>query len=126
MVKQMTEDRRAGIRAKRILSIQYRLQKTKSKLRDKNWYLSTTQDMSYSGLAFLSEHAYTPGDVLELKVVMSGVLDIYSGLAKVVRTERNASAAYYLVAVKFVNGKTRKAKSYTSGKNRIARVARKK
>ena len=124
MVKQSAAERRNGIRAKRVLSIQYRL-KPKGR-QNKEWYLSTTQDMSISGLSFLSEHSFAPGDVLELKVVMSGILDIYNGLAKIVRTERKKTAAYYLVGVKFLGmrSKPRRAKSYTSPrrKNRLAKA----
>ena len=128
MVKQTLEERRNGIRAKRILSIQYRLVKSKIKNKNGDWHLSTTEDMSVSGLSFLSEHAFTPGDILEVQVVMSGVLDIYNGLARVVRTDRKKTAAYYLVGVKFVLGKSRSAKSYTSvtAKNRLAKFAKKK
>ncbi len=117
MVKQAVEERRHGIRAKRILSIQYRLAKHKG-AKNHEWFLSTTQDMSVSGLSFLSEHAFRPGDMLEVKVVMSGVLDIYNGFAKVVRTERKKTAAYYLVGVKFsgFKPKPRRAKSYASGR----------
>ena len=125
MVKQVIEERRHGIRAKRVLSIQYRLLKPKSNHKDKEWYISTTQDMSISGLSFLSEHSFIPGDVIELKVVMSGILDIYNGLAKVVRTERKKTAAYYLVGVKFLGmkAKPRRAKSYTSSrKNRLTKA----
>ncbi|OGX27605.1 MAG: hypothetical protein A2787_02650 [Omnitrophica WOR_2 bacterium RIFCSPHIGHO2_01_FULL_48_9] len=128
MVKQSVEERRNGIRAKRILSIQYRLVK-KSKNKDNNWRLSTTEDMSVTGLAFLSEQAFTPGDILEVQVVMSGVLDIYNGLAKVVRTDRKREAAYYLVGVKFTGSKTksRNAKSYNSAQtNRLKRLSGKK
>ena len=125
MVKQVIEERRHGIRAKRVLSIQYRLLKPKSNHKDKEWYISTTQDMSISGLSFLSEHSFIPGDVIELKVVMSGIFDIYNGLAKVVRTDRKKTAAYYLVGVKFLGmkAKPRRAKSYTSSrKNRLTKA----
>lgn len=124
MVRQSVEERRNGIRAKRVLSIQYRLSKTKTKNRDFSWYLSTTQDMSISGLSFLSEKPFSQNDVLELKVVMSGVLDIFSGSAKIVRCERNVGAAYYLVGVKFVASNA--ARSSTSGRNRISARFKKK
>ncbi len=129
MVKQSIEERRSGIRAKRILSIQYRLVKSKAKNRDSSWQLSTTEDMSISGLAFLSAQSFTPGDILEVQVVMSGVLDIYTGLARVVRTERKQTAAYYLVGVKFLGtkAKLRSAKSYAPRQiNRVKRLEVKK
>lgn len=104
MVKQAVTERRDSIRAKRILSIQYRLAKSKLKS-EKIWHLSTTADMSASGLSFLSEIPFQLKDVLEIHVVMSGVLDIVKGFAEVVRVERKVSAAYYLIAVQFVNYK---------------------
>ena len=122
MVRQSIAERRNGIRAKRILSIQYRLSKTKTKNRDFAWYLSTTQDMSISGLSFLSERPYSPDDILELKVVMSGVLDIFNGSAKVVRCTRNAGAAYYFVGVKFIASKA----NGGSSRNRISSRFKKK
>ena len=36
---------------------------------------------------------------------MSGVLDIFKGYGKVVRVERKESAAFYLIAVKFIENK---------------------
>jgi hypothetical protein len=106
MVKQsIVEERRQAVRAKRILSIQFRLAKSKIKESDKSWHLSTTYDMSVLGLSFLSEVAYHVDDTLELHVVMSGVLDIFKGYGKVVRMERKESAAFYLIAVKFIENK---------------------
>ncbi len=125
MVKQSVAERRNGIRAKRVMSIQYRLIKTKTKNREQNWYLSTTQDMSISGLSFLSEKSFSTDDVLELKVVMSGVLDIFNGTAKVVRCERNPGAAYCFVGVKFIASNAA-ARSSSSGRNRISARFKKK
>ncbi|OGX05853.1 MAG: hypothetical protein A2Z88_01120 [Omnitrophica WOR_2 bacterium GWA2_47_8] len=130
MVNRVAEDRRQAVRAKRILSIQYRLVESKHRKPEKDWHLSTTQDMSVLGLSFLSDAAYAIGDCIELKVIMSGVLDIYNGLAKVVRAERKKGAAYYLMGVKFVSDKakprTRKAKAYTAGtRNRLYKVSKK-
>ncbi len=124
MLKQSLDERRYGMRAKRILSIQYRLHKTKAGNNDRNWYLSTTQDMSVSGVGFLSEKSFIQGDIIELQIIMSGVLEIYSGLAKIVRVERKKSAAFYLIGAKFLGPKVkpRKAKSYTTiSRNRLHR-----
>ena len=123
MVKQSVAERRQAVRAKRVLSIQYRLEKSRFKTTDKEWHLSTTQDMSIAGLSFLSDTAYNPGDILEVKVIMSGILDIYSGLVKVVRVERKKGAAFYFIGVKFSDSKlkNRKAKSFSSGSNRLAK-----
>jgi hypothetical protein len=129
MVKQNPKERRQHLRAKRILSIQYRLVKGRGRQAERTWRLSTTQDMSVFGLAFLSEVSYVMGDVLEIKVVMSGILDIYSGLAKVVRIESKKTAAYDLVAVRLMGSKarTRHARNYTKpNKNRIIKISNKK
>jgi hypothetical protein len=123
MVKQSVEERRQAIRAKRILSIQYRLAKSKNKESDKTWHLSTTYDMSVLGLSFLSEVPYYAGDSLELHVVMSGVLDIFKGSGRVVRVERKENAAFYLIAVKFVeNTVVTDRKRQTSVANRLRKV----
>ncbi|MFA5087521.1 MAG: PilZ domain-containing protein [Candidatus Omnitrophota bacterium] len=113
MVRQVIQERRQGVRAKRVLGIQYRLVKSRSG-QEKNWHLSTTVDMSFVGVSFLSDAAYHPGDVLELRMVMSGVLDIYNGFAQVVRTEKKKQTCCYLVGVKFIERKSRsrKAKTY--------------
>jgi len=111
MTKQTTEERRFWVRAKRVLSIQYRLVKSRRKSADKAWHLSTTQDMSYGGLSFYTDQEFKKEEVLELHVVMSGILDIFNGLGKVVRVERKATGSYFLTAVKFVEQK-RQAKSY--------------
>jgi c-di-GMP-binding flagellar brake protein YcgR len=128
MVKQSSvEERRQAIRAKRILSIQFRLAKSKFKESDKSWHLSTTYDMSVLGLSFLSEVSFGVEDTLELHVVMSGVLDIFKGYGKVVRVERKESAAFYLVAVKFIENKAlTQRKSSSPVGNRIRKVTKSK
>ena len=103
MVKQNIEDRRVGIRAKRVLSIQFRLVKSKRKILDKNWYLSTTYDMSVGGIAFYTNQEYQPGDILEVRVTMSGILDVLKGLVKVRRVERKKMGAFFLVAVQMLD-----------------------
>lgn len=103
MVKQDVKERRHFVRAKRILSIQFRIKKSSRKNYDKSWGLSTTQDMSLSGLSFYTDREYAPGDILYLHVVMSGVLDIYKGYGKVVRSDRKKSGVCYLVAVEYAD-----------------------
>lgn len=123
MVKQSVEERRQAIRAKRILSIQYRLSKSKVKDSDKSWHLSTTYDMSVLGLSFLSEVPFYVNDLLELHVVMSGVLDIFKGVGKVVRVERKENAAFYMIAVKFTENKVvTERRRNTSVANRFRKV----
>ena len=102
MVKQAFEDRRNAIRAQRILSIQYRVVKTKTRNTDKRWHLSTTHDMSATGLSFLSDIEYRMDDVLELHVVMSGVLDVFKGYGEVRRIDKKDTGSFCFVAVKFV------------------------
>lgn len=95
-------ERRQYVRAKRVLSVEFKLQKTRRKSADKSSYLSTTEDMSIGGISFYSDQSYLAGDILDVHVVMSGVLDIFQGPAKVVRCEQRKAGALYLVAVKFV------------------------
>lgn len=102
MVKQAIEERRRAIRAQRILSIQYRLVSSKSRNSDKHWHLSTTHDMSATGLSFLSDVAYRVDEILELHVVMSGVLDVFKGCGQVVRVDKKDTGSFCFVAVKFV------------------------
>ncbi len=115
MVKQVLEDRRQAIRAQRILSIQYRVVSTKSRNIDKHWHLSTTHDMSATGLSFLSDIVYRIDDVLELQVVMSGVLDVFKGYGQVVRIDKRDTGSFCFVAIKFVQSPkvraTRKSKT---------------
>jgi c-di-GMP-binding flagellar brake protein YcgR len=104
MVKAVSnKERRGFVRAKRVLSIQYRLAKSKRKNTDSKWHLSMTQDMSLGGLAFYTDMDLRADDVIELHVVMSGVLDIFNGYAKVLRVEKKKTGAYALIAVKFVD-----------------------
>jgi len=102
MVKQAFEDRRNAVRAQRILSIQYRVVKTKTRNADKHWHLSTTHDMSATGLSFLSDMEYRMDDILEMHVVMSGVLDVFKGHGQVMRIDKKDTGSFCFVAVKFV------------------------
>ena len=103
MVKQIVQERRRHIRAKHILSIQYRLAQSQRKDADQDWRLSTTQDMSPEGLSFYTDREYGKGDILDIHVVMSGILDVFKGHGEVVRVERKRSGACVLAAVKFVH-----------------------
>jgi len=69
--------------------------------------------MSHSGLLFLSTVPYRKGDVLEIQVVMSGVIEIYHGQAEVVRVTEVGNTSFD-VGVKNVLPKAppRKAKSH--------------
>ena len=109
------EERRDSIRAKRIITVRHRLVKHNNRKVNTMWQLSTTENMSLSGLLFVSAFAYHIGDIVELQVVMSGVLDIFNGFGKVMRISRN-KGGYYHVGVKYVElkPKSRSAKSIIS------------
>ena len=107
------EERRDSIRANRIITVRHRLVKHNNrKAPDPMWQLSTTENMSLSGLLFVSALAYHPGDIVELQVVMSGVLEIFNGFGKVVRASRN-KGGYYQVGVKYVDLKSRRRSAKT-------------
>ena len=111
-------ERRQAPRAKRVLTIQFRIVRSKAKEFERSWHLSTTENMSILGLAFLSDMEAQPGDILEIHVVMSGVLDIFNGYSEVVRLERKKSVPYNLIAVKFLENfvlNKRPAKKYVAG-----------
>ena len=122
MVKTSAKERRQAARAKRILSIQYRLHKSLIKNADRSWHLSTTHDMSATGLSFLSEVPYLVDDVLELHVVMSGVLDVFKGYGQVVRVERKETGAFYFIAVRCVDMKFGARKKIASKQLKVSRI----
>ncbi len=99
MVKQFVEERRRWTRADRVLCVEFRLVKSKRTQADKSWALSMTKDMSAKGIAFYTEREFVVGDMLEVRVTMSGILDILKGFARVVRVERKTMGAFYLVGV---------------------------
>ena len=106
MIKSIAqEEKRYWVRAKRVLSIQFRLVRTRRKDVDMSWQLSTTQDMSLGGVAFYTEKEYKTGEILEIHIIMSGLLDIFKGHGRLVRIEKKKSAAHYLVGVQFVEKK---------------------
>jgi hypothetical protein len=107
------EERRDSIRAKRIITVRHRLVKHNGrKVTDSMWQLATTENMSLSGLLFVSGLVYHPGDIVELQVVMSGVLDIFNGFGKVMRASRN-KGGYYQIGVKYVDLKSRRRSAKT-------------
>ena len=112
------EERRDSVRAPRIITVRHRLVKHKGRRTESMWQLSTTENMSLSGLLFVSALPYGTGDVVELQVVMSGVLDIFNGYGEVMRTSRN-KGGYYHVGVKYVDLKPQKrsAKTLISSRN---------
>ncbi len=126
MVKSMIKERRRHSRAKRILSIEYRLYKSRHHHTDRDWHLSTTEDVSPEGLSFYSDHEYHQGDILDVRVVMSGLLEVFKGHGMVVRMEQKHLGACFFVALRFADQNTKAApasrlkrntkKSYSSTK----------
>jgi hypothetical protein len=109
------EERRECIRAKRIVTVRYRSVKHKGKSVNSRWQMSVTQDMSLTGLLFVSAMDFKKDDVIELEVVMSGMLEIFKGFGQVVRSAKQ-SGGHYSVAVKYIDfkpsSKTRSAKKH--------------
>lgn len=103
------EERRDSIRAKRIITVRHRLVQHKEKKLDSDnlWQLSMTENMSLSGALFASATPYHMGDIVELQVVMSGVLEIFNGYAKVMRVSKQKGGHYH-VGVKYVDLKLKK------------------
>lgn len=99
----MIKERRNFPRAQRILSIEYRLFRSRHQYADKSWHLSTTEDVSAEGLSFYSDHEYRPGDVLDVRVVMSGLLEVFRGRGEVVRAEQKHIGACFFIALRFSN-----------------------
>lgn len=103
VVKSLIRDRRQWSRAERILSIEYRLHKSHLKNADRSWHLTTTEGISLGGLSFYSDYEYRLEDVLEVRVVMSGFLNVYNGLGRITRVERKKTGVCYYTALKFLN-----------------------
>ena len=111
MVKKIaSKERRRHTRAKRSLSIEHRLFKHKGVLVNGSWNVSKTENMSIAGILFTSDIAYHAGDILELRVVMSG-LDVFRGYGRVVRTEQKKSGALNSVAIAFIEAESKYLKS---------------
>ena len=113
MAKQGSSERRRHVRARRVLSIQHKLYRRKSQLIDGGWHFALTDNMSVGGLLFISHMPYLSGDILELRVVMSGVLDVFKGFGKVTRVSPTKNKANFYVAIKYLaNPNTREIKRY--------------
>ena len=105
-------ERRGSLRARRIVTVRHRLFKRNSKKISSDWILSTTENMSATGLLFNSPLGYKLNDVIEVQVVMSGILDIFNGYGKVVRVE-NKRGGYYHIALHYVGLKPRRRNAKT-------------
>ncbi len=110
------DDRRQALRANRVVAIKHRLIQRNAKKSEGSWSLSTTRNMSYNGILFLSDTSYKVGDIVEVSVVISGVIDVVKGNAKVVRFQENGDTSFD-VAVKLIQPKTknRSAKKHSKG-----------
>ena len=105
-------NRRVSVRARRIVTVRHRLFKRSGKKFAAGWMLSTTENMSATGLLFNSPVVYKLNDVVEVQVVMSGILDIFNGVGKVVRVETKRGG-YYYIAVHYVGLKPRRRSAKT-------------
>ena len=116
-MEQSFEERRDSPRSKRIVTVRHRLHKRGGKKCNEIWMLSTTENMSASGLLFVSAIDYKANDIIEIQVVMSGVLDLFNGYGKVVRAAKGKKN--FQIAVRYVELKSRKrsAKSLLSFQN---------
>lgn len=100
-INNIIHERRSGERAARVVAVRHRLIKRQAKRIDDVWSLSNTKNMSFSGVLFMSPVEYKQGDLLDLEIVMSGIIDIYRGKAQVIRVV--ASGSSFDVAVKYVD-----------------------
>ncbi|MBF0489330.1 MAG: hypothetical protein HQL15_01755 [Candidatus Omnitrophica bacterium] len=100
------EERRDSIRAQRIVTVRHRLVKHNGRKVSSPWQVSLTENMSLSGLLFVSAIPYEKEDWIEVDVVMSGILDIFKGYGQVIRSTLH-NAGYYYVAIKYVDLKSR-------------------
>ena len=119
------DDRRAHIRAKRVLSIEYRLFKKTHKRMDNAWKLSITHDMSAGGLSFYTDSQFASGDLIELRVVLSGLLDIFNGYGRVIRTQKKKTGAFSFVALRFEEKPAKTVRSRTSSTRKKSSTSRK-
>ncbi len=108
------EERRDSIRAHRIVTVKHRRVQHKGRKVSDKWQLALTENMSLSGLLFVSAIDYEKDDVIEVEVVMSGLLDLFKGFGQVVRSIRQ-KAGHSHVAIKYIQlkpkTKNRSAKS---------------
>ena len=105
-------ERRTSVRVRRIVTVRHRLSKRNGKKINSGWMLSTTENMSSTGLLFNSPIAYKHNDVVEVQVVMSGILDLFNGFGKVVRIDIKRGG-YYYIAIHYVGLKPRRRNAKT-------------
>ncbi|MBF0122516.1 MAG: PilZ domain-containing protein [Candidatus Omnitrophica bacterium] len=103
-VKKLIE-RRGALRAERVVAIRHRLHQSVLKRTEESWSLSSTHNMSLTGLLFSSEIPYAVGDILEVSVTLSVIVDIFQGFGEVTRVDEKSGRCYE-IAVRFVQLKT--------------------
>ena len=116
MVRAKIPERRKFPRTKHVLCIYHRLYKRKGKLAQSHWNSSITENMSLGGVLFASNVHYQLNDLLQLKVFMSGALNVFEGYGKVVRIDHRRVISIYKTAICFAPPKNKtlpKAKSKT-------------
>ena len=99
------QERRGAARADRVVAIRHRLHQSVLKRTEESWSLSTTRNMSLTGLLFSSEVPYNVGDILEVSVTLSVLVEIFQGYGEVTRVDQK-SGRVYEIAVRFVQMKT--------------------
>jgi hypothetical protein len=95
------DERRQTVRADRVFAIKHCLVRRNARSAPGLCALSTTRNMSATGLLFLSETFYKVGDIIHVNVVVSGIVDVVNGNARVVRVVENGSTSFD-VAVHFI------------------------
>jgi hypothetical protein len=104
--KDFLKEQRDSVRARRVVTVRHRLVKHNNRRADSIWQLSVSENMSLSGLLLKSTVDYKPGDIIELEVVMSGVLDIFIGFGKVIRTLSQKDGNYQ-IGIKYIDLKSK-------------------
>ncbi len=116
------KEKRRHARARHVVTIYHRLhRKAEASASLLDWNLSLTENISAGGVLFDSAVRYAPGNILDLRIVMSGALDIYSGLGKVVRIEEKRVVNSYKTAIYFakVKGAPRRKTSFQKESSKI-------
>lgn len=99
-------EQRDGLRAERSLAVRHRLVRQGRKIVDGAWSRSETSNMSVSGLLFVSPVEYKVADRIELEIVLTEMIEIYSGLAEVLRVSHLPGGGYQ-IAVKYIDDRKR-------------------
>ena len=107
------EERRDSVRAKRIITVRHRLIKHNNRKVNSMWQLAVTENMSLSGLLFVSALVYiTPAISLNSRSLWPVSFDIFNGFGKVIRNTRNKNGSYQ-IAVKYVDLKSKRRSAKT-------------